>query len=264
MMNIILSGCCGRMGQVISDLVESKYSAEAVHNRQSRICRILYGVDPAAKSAAYPVYPAFDRVPADAPKADVIIDFSHPSATRSVLEFAVKTGTPALIATTGISQQDLAFMKEASQEVALFRSANMSIGICLVKDLIKRAAAFLGEDFDIEIVERHHNQKLDAPSGTALALADAINSADNSKYSYIYDRHSRSARRDPHEIGISSVRGGSIVGDHEVIFAGNNEVLEINHKAISRNIFADGAVRAAFFLKDRKPGLYSMDDLIAE
>lgn len=263
MTNIILSGCSGRMGQVIAELVATKYSREAVHNQQSKICKIAFGIDPFGKgNEAFPVYPSFDQVPVDAPKGDVIIDFSHFSAVRSVVDYAVSTGTPAIIATTGISQKDLAYINEKSKEVALFRSANMSVGICLVKDLIRRAAAFLGEDFDIEIVERHHNQKLDAPSGTALALADAINSADANKYSYIYDRHSRSAKRGHNEIGISAVRGGNIVGDHEVIFAGNNEVIEINHKAMSRNVFADGAIRAALFMKGKTPGMYDMDDLI--
>lgn len=263
MTNIILSGCGGRMGQVIAQLVAEKYNKDAVHNQESKICKIAFGVDPFGKSNdAFPVYPSFDQIPADAPKGDVIIDFSHFSAVRSVVDYAVKTGTPAIIATTGISQKDLAYINEQSAKVALFRSANMSVGICLVKDLIRRAAAFLGDDFDIEIVERHHNQKLDAPSGTALALADAINQADANKYSYIYDRHSRSAKRGHNEIGISAVRGGNIVGDHEVIFAGNNEVIEINHKAMSRSVFADGAVRAAMFMKGKQPGMYNMDDLI--
>lgn len=152
-------------------------------------------------------------------------------------------------------------MRAASEKIPVFWSANMSIGICLLKELVKKAAAFLGESYDIEIVERHHNRKLDAPSGTALAIADAINASAGDKYCYEYDRHSRRAKRKKTEIGISSVRGGNIVGDHEVIFAGQNEIIEINHKAMSRNLFADGAVKAAFFLKDKPAGFYGMDSL---
>ena len=137
----------------------------------------------------------------------------------------------------------------------------MSLGICLIKELAKKAAAFLGENFDIEIVEKHHNRKLDAPSGTALAIADAINDAEGNRFCYEYDRHSRRAKRKKTEIGISSVRGGNIVGDHEVIFAGQNEIIEISHRAMSRNLFADGAVKAAFFLRDKPAGFYGMDSL---
>lgn len=254
MTQIILSGANGRMGRVIAELVASKYST----------CRILYGIDiaPGEPTGSFPVYPSPDAVPRDMQRGDVIIDFSHLSAVRPLLAFAAAHAIPAVIATTGIAPQDAAYIEEVSAKIPVFRSANMSIGICLVKNLIRRAADFLGDDFDIEIVERHHNQKLDAPSGTALALADAISESGSGKYHYIYDRHSRSARRSRNEIGISSVRGGSIVGDHEVIFAGNNEVIEISHKAISRNIFADGAIRAALFLKDQKPGMYSMDSLL--
>lgn len=169
-----------------------------------------------------------------------------------------------MIATTGFSAEDVEKIRLLAGKIAVFRSANMSIGICLIKNLVKKAAAFLGEDFDIEIVERHHNQKLDAPSGTALAIADAINEADNNKFEYIYDRHSRAAKRGKHEIGISAVRGGNIVGDHDVIFAGNNEVIEINHRALSRNIFAEGAIRAAIYLVGKPAGLYDMDKMVEE
>lgn len=253
MINILLHGCNGRMGQVIAETVKSKDD-----------CQIICGVDVTGScNHSFPVYPSFKEIP-ETMKVDVIIDFSHFSALAGIADYAEAKKIPAVIATTGFSAQDLDKIKELSTKVAVFRSANMSIGICLLKNLVKKAAAFLGDDFDIEIVERHHNQKLDAPSGTALAIADAINEADNNKYEYTYDRHSRSAKRSKHEIGISAVRGGNIVGDHDVIFAGNNEVLEINHRALSRGIFAEGAVRAALYLWDKPAGMYDMDMLAAD
>ncbi len=190
-----------------------------------------------------------------------MIDFSNPAALPGLLDYTVSRNIPVVIATTGLSREDEQAMRAASEKIPVFWSANMSIGICLLKELVKKAAAFLGESYDIEIVERHHNRKLDAPSGTALAIADAINASAGDKYCYEYDRHSRRAKRKKTEIGISSVRGGNIVGDHEVIFAGQNEIIEINHKAMSRNLFADGAVKAAFFLKDKPAGFYGMDSL---
>lgn len=216
-----------------------------------------------AAEDVFPVFSAAADIPAEL-RADVIIDFSHPSAVRAIVDYAIKTKTPIVIATTGITRDDYEYMHEASKKNAIFHSANMSLGICLLKELVKKAAIFLGSDFDVEIVERHHNQKIDAPSGTALAIADAINAACNDRYEYIYDRHSRSARRSKREIGISAVRGGNIIGDHEVIFAGNNEVIEITHKAASRDVFADGAVRAALFLADKPAGFYGMESMIEE
>lgn len=251
MTNILLHGCNGRMGQVIASLVGNRSD-----------CTILAGIDiNTTINNSFPVYTSFAEVP-ESCKADVIVDFSHPSTLPNLLDYALRTKTPAVVCTTGIAQQDMQRLKDCTDKIPVFHSANMSIGICLLKDLIKRAAAFLGEDFDIEIVERHHNQKLDAPSGTALALADAINDAAPDKFSYIYDRHSRSAKRGKNEIGISAIRGGSIIGDHEVLFAGNNELIEINHKAVSRNIFADGAIRAALFLAKQPAGWYDMDSML--
>ena len=253
MTKILLHGCNGRMGRTIAELVASKED-----------CRILCGVDVTSREDAdFPVYTSFEAIPADK-KPDVIIDFSHFSALPALAAYAKQNRIPAVIATTGFSASDLDSIRELSKHIAVFRSANMSVGICLLKNLVKKAAVFLGEDFDIEIVERHHNQKLDAPSGTALAIADAINEADNNKYEYIYDRHSRSAKRSKHEIGISAVRGGNIVGDHDVIFAGNNEILEINHRALSRGIFAEGAVRAALYIADKPAGMYDMDKMVEE
>lgn len=253
MTTILLHGCNGRMGRAIAECASKKES-----------CRILLGVDLESRSnAGFPVYTSFDEIPAHL-RPDVIIDFSHFSALPKLIAYARTNKIPAVVATTGFSASDLDKIQELSQEIPVFRSANMSIGICLLKNLVKKAAAFLGDDFDIEIVEKHHNQKLDAPSGTALAIADAINQADNGKYEYIYDRHSRSAKRSKHEIGISAVRGGNIVGDHDVIFAGNNEVLEINHRALSRGIFAEGAIRAALYIADKPAGMYDMDKMAEE
>ena len=253
MTNILLHGCNGRMGQAIAAIAGQKEN-----------CRIVCGVDIAVnESAGFPVYTSFDDIPDNA-QIDVIIDFSHFSALPKLTAFAERRHIPAVIATTGFSAEDVEKIRLLAGKIAVFRSANMSIGICLIKNLVKKAAAFLGEDFDIEIVERHHNQKLDAPSGTALAIADAINEADNNKFEYIYDRHSRAAKRGKHEIGISAVRGGNIVGDHDVIFAGNNEVIEINHRALSRNIFAEGAIRAAIYLVGKPAGLYDMDKMVEE
>lgn len=253
MIDIALNGCCGRMGRVLADLIGKRSD-----------CRVLYGIDIKAETAGedFPVFASFSEVP-DTLKADVLIDFSHPSATRGLLTYAAETKTPVVVATTGLSREDTEFLKETAKQTAVFHAANMSVGICLLKALVKKAAVFLGSDFDVEIVERHHNQKLDAPSGTALAIADAINSVCNDKYEYIYDRHSRSAKRSKSEIGISAVRGGSIIGDHEVIFAGNNEILEITHKSASRDVFADGAIRAALFLAGKPSGLYDMESMIS-
>ena len=251
MTKIALNGCNGRMGKVLQELISKRED-----------CSVIYGIDlNNAEKTDFPVFTDFAAIPENL-KADVIIDFSHPKAMRNLLDYSISSKTPTVIATTGIAKEDMEYLKEAGKSVAVFHSANMSIGICLLKALVQKAALFLGDDFDIEIVERHHNQKLDAPSGTALAIADAINNACDEKFEYIYDRHSRSAKRGKTEISISAVRGGSIIGDHEVIFAGNNEVIEVNHKAQSRNVFADGAVKAALFLASKPAGLYSMESMI--
>jgi len=251
MTNILLSGANGRMGQAIASLVNSRED-----------CNIIAGVDiNTSISNSFNVYESFDRVPVDI-AIDVIVDFTNPKGLMPLADFAKERKIPVVVATTGLSKTEMEYLHEISNYTAVFYSANMSIGICLIKELVKKATAFLGEDFDIEIVEKHHNQKLDAPSGTALAIADCINQADNNKYEYIYDRHSRKSKRSTNEIGLSSIRGGNIIGDHDVIFAGNNEIVEISHKALSRNIFADGALRAALFLKDKEKGYYHMDNLL--
>lgn len=255
MVRIAINGCNGRMGQAISSLIlndsEGQYG-----------CSIAYGIDVAdTVSNPYPVFKSISEVPSDL-DVDCIIDFSHYSVVRAIIEFAISRATPIVVATTGITPEDKLFMKEAATKIPLFYAANYSIGICVLKDLVRRASLLLGDSFDVEIVEKHHNKKLDAPSGTALALADAVNAVNDEKYEYIYDRHSRSAKREKSEIGISSVRGGNIIGDHDVIFAGENEVIEISHKAMSRSVFANGAIRAAAFLADKPIGSYDMESML--
>lgn len=253
MTDIAINGYNGKMGQVVAGTVAASFEGRA---------RVSYGIDIVAdnKGEAY-VYSFLEGIPEDA-HADVIIDFSNAAAIPSLIDFAVLRKIPVVIATTGISKEDEHLIEKAASHIAIFRSANMSIGICLIKELAKQAAAFLGEDYDIEIVEKHHNRKLDAPSGTALAIADAINASQGDKFCYEYDRHSRRTKRKKEEIGISAVRGGNIVGDHDVIFAGQNEVIEISHRAMSRSLFADGAIKAALFIKDKPAGIYDMDSII--
>ena len=223
--------------------------------------RIVAGVDISAASIDASDFPIYESITEFSDKADVIVDFSHHSALPSLLDYAKATKTPVVVATTGHTDEELALMREAAKSVAIFHSGNFSIGINLIINLAKQAARTLGADFDIEIIEKHHNKKLDAPSGTALMIANAV--ADEREESeYIYDRHSVRKAREPKEIGIHSVRGGSIVGEHEVIFAGANEIVSISHSAASREIFANGALRAAIYLAGKSAGLYSMTDLI--
>ena len=252
MTEIAINGCNGKMGQVVAETITASFEGK---------CRVSFGMDISSSGdEAFPVYTSYGAIPERA-HADVIIDFSNPAALPGLLDFAISRKISIVVATTGLSKSDEDLLRSASDKIPVFWSANMSIGICLIKEIVKKAAAFLGEDYDIEIVEKHHNRKLDAPSGTALAIADAINDSEGDKFCYEYDRHSKRAKRHKNEIGISSVRGGNIVGDHDVIFAGQNEIIEVSHKALSRNIFADGAVKAAFFLKDKPAGFYGMDSL---
>ncbi len=250
MVKIILSGCSGKMGHVITKCVESKEN-----------CEIVAGVDINKCDAPYPIFTSFADVDID---ADVVIDFSHPSVLSSLLEYCKNKKIPAVVATTGLSDEQKKAIEEASKEVPMFFSANMSIGVNLISELAAKAARVLEGSFDIEIVEAHHNQKIDAPSGTALMLADSISDALTKKPTYEFDRHSKRAKRDPNEIGIHSVRGGTIVGEHEVIFAGLDEVIKISHSARSKDLFAVGAVNAAVFLKGKPAGMYSMKQLVDE
>lgn len=251
MTDILLCGCKGKMGLTV---------AECVSKRDD--CRIVAGIDINTNStSSFPVYFTPDEYEG---KADVIIDFSHPSSVESLLRYAVASGTPAVIATTGLNDTQINFVYKASEKVPVFFSANMSIGVSLLKELSKKAARILGGSFDIEIVEMHHNQKIDAPSGTALMLADAISGELSEKPRYDYDRHSRREPRSKNEIGIHSVRGGTITGEHEVIFAGHDEIIKISHSARSKQIFASGAVNAAIFIRKKPAGFYSMKELVAE
>ena len=223
-------------------------------------CTIVAGVDvnASALSTGFPVYEKISDFPG---KADVIVDFSHHSALPSLIEYAKATKTPIVLATTGHTDEELALIDESVNEIAIFRSGNFSLGINLLITLAKQAAKTLGADFDVEIIEKHHNKKLDAPSGTALMIADAI-ASEREESEYVFDRHSERKAREPKEIGLHSVRGGTIVGEHEAIFAGENEIVTISHSAASREIFATGALRAAVYLAKKEKGLYNMTDMI--
>lgn len=251
MTKIIMSGCSGRMGRVITDIVAADPEAE-----------IVAGIDVVDDGTLkYPVFKAAQEVDV---QADVIIDFSSAKVTDSLLDYAVEHSVPVVLCTTGLSEEQLARVKEVSDKVAILKSANMSLGINTIINLLKTAAnVFCPAGFDVEIVEQHHHNKLDAPSGTALALADAINDARDGEFEYIYDRSQRRQKRDAKELGISAVRGGSIPGTHDVIFAGQDEVIEIRHIAYSRSIFGNGAVSAAKFLAGKGPGMYGMNDVIS-
>ena len=251
MTKIIINGCNGKMGQVISRLAEEDENVS-----------IAAGFDINNKiNNSYPVFKSPEEFTGE---ADVVIDFSHPSSLTGILNYCKKHNMPVVLATTGFSTEQKAEFKEAAKEIPVFFSANMSLGINLLISLVQKAAKLLEGNFDIEIVERHHNQKIDAPSGTALAIAYAIDETLSYPAEYVYDRHSVRRKRKSTEIGISSVRGGTIVGDHEVIFAGNDEVIEINHHAASKEIFAVGAIKAAKFMTGKSPGMYDMNDLIDE
>ncbi|MDF2800483.1 MAG: dapB [Anaerocolumna sp.] len=250
MTRIILRGCLGRMGQEITRLVNEDAAAQ-----------IVAGIAEAAvDNSGYPVFKKFADCNIE---ADVIIDFSSPLRINEMLEYSIDRKLPIVLCTTGLSEDDLKSVNDTSNKVAILRSANMSLGVNTVIQLLKIAAKSLASaDFDIEIVEKHHNQKVDAPSGTALALADSMNEVLEEKYEYNFDRSQIREKRQKKEIGISAVRGGTIVGEHEVIFAGLDEVIEIKHTAYSRAIFAKGAIQAAKFLKDKNPGMYQMGDLV--
>jgi 4-hydroxy-tetrahydrodipicolinate reductase len=250
MTKIILRGCNGKMGQVITQLLDNDEQAQIVAGID------FYGM---AKNN-YPVFTSFSECNVD---ADVIIDFSSPKGLEDMLIFGQNKNVPIVLCTTGLSEEEITRVTEASKKVAILRSANMSLGINTLLKLVQTAAKVLtAADFDIEILEKHHNQKVDAPSGTALLLADAMNEVLNKEYTYQYDRSKELAPRGKKEIGISAVRGGTLVGEHEVIFAGTDEVIEFKHTAYSKAVFAKGAIQAAKFLAGKEPGLYQMSDVI--
>lgn len=251
MTKIAIVGCNGKMGGFV---------AEAV--RENAACETLFGVDAFGVSKAdFPVYKSFDEA---GDKPDVIIDFSNPAALDGMLAYALENRIPCVICTTGYSQEQVARIKAASEQIAVFYSGNMSLGINLLIELAKQATKVLGGSFDIEIVEKHHNLKVDAPSGTALMIADAVSDTLEQEPQYVYDRHSYRKKRSKNEIGIHSVRGGTIVGEHEVIFAGHDEVVTVTHQAQSKQVFAVGAVNAAAFLAKQGAGMYDMSDLLAD
>ena len=251
MINIALFGCNGKMGQVIAGIVNADANA-----------KIAFGFD--INTEAKNSFPVYDKIENIKEKADVVIDFSHPASLDSIIRYCESNLVPAVIATTGLGDDQLAKIDALSQKVAVFRSANMSLGINLLINLVKKAASLLEGKFDIEIIEKHHNQKIDAPSGTALMIADAISDTLTEKPEYVYDRHSVRKKRTKTEIGLHAVRGGTIVGEHDVIFAGNDEIVQISHSAMSKEIFAEGAVKAAKFLVGKGAGMYNMQQLIDE
>ena len=249
MTRIILTGCCGKMGHVIQSIVSSRND-----------CEIVAGVDVYdSKDCDFPVYSSINDVEQE---ADVIIDFSNPSLLDSILEYGKSTNTSLVIATTGYDDCQKKQIELASKECAVFFTYNYSMGVNLLASLAKKAVEVLGDGFDIEIIEKHHNQKIDAPSGTALMLADAINEEVDNRMKYEYDRHSKREKRTKNEIGIHAVRGGTFVGEHEIIFAGRDEIITLSHSARSKEIFAVGAVNAAVFMTGKERGMYDMSQLI--
>lgn len=250
MVRAVMHGCNGRMGQVITGLIRADEGIE-----------LVAGID--TYTGLKNDYPVFERIDQCNVEADVIIDFSNAGAVDALLDYCADRKVPVVLCTTGLSEDQLGKVKVASEKTAVLKSANMSLGINLLMKLLQDAAKVLGTaGFDIELVERHHNQKVDAPSGTALALADAINESMDDAYEYVYDRSQVRRKREKKEIGISAVRGGTIVGDHEVIFAGADEVIEFKHTAYSKTVFGKGAVEAAKFLAGKPAGAYDMSDVI--
>ncbi|HHV73157.1 MAG TPA: 4-hydroxy-tetrahydrodipicolinate reductase [Thermoanaerobacterium sp.] len=248
MIRVIINGCCGKMGKVIASMASQNPDFE-----------VVAGIDQNQCQCGFPVYKSLDEVDVD---ADVVIDFSYHTAVPQLLKAAVSKNLPVVIATTGLNEEEINSLKEASNHIPVFRSANMSLGINVLISLVKEAARVLSDNFDIEILEMHHNMKKDSPSGTALLIADAINSVLGDRMEYVYGRHSNVDKRDKNEIGIHALRGGTVVGEHEVIFAGHDEIIKISHSARSREIFGNGALLAAKFLINQKPGLYDMESLV--
>ena len=250
MINIILYGCNGRMGQMITQMLKGDQSM-----------KVVAGIDGyTGISNAYPVFSKLEECDVE---ADVVVDFSIAEGIDALVDYCVERKLPVVLCTTGLSTQQLKAVEEASKEIPVLKSANMSLGINLLLKLVQDVAKVLvPADYDVEIVERHHNQKVDAPSGTALALADAINNTLEEKYSYVFDRSQAREKRTSNEIGLSAVRGGTIVGEHDVIFAGMDEVIELKHTAYSRSVFGKGAIEAARFLAGKPAGWYTMADVI--
>lgn len=252
LIKVLMNGCNGKMGQTIASLLEEDIDI-----------KIVAGVDkhPDRYINAFPVYYNINEARED---IDVLVDFSNPSSLPEILDYGINKRTAMVVATTGLSQDDYERLRQASELIPLFVSANMSIGINILLDLVGDAASAMHNSFDIEIIEKHHNEKKDAPSGTALMLADEINDKLNNKMHYIYDRSTTSDKRDKNDIGILSVRAGSIPGEHTIIFAGQDEILEIKHTALSRKIFAKGTLEAVKYISNKSNGLYNMRTLLKE
>lgn len=249
MVNVTICGANGKMGKVIASVIKDRSD-----------CTVISGIDlNTAPAADFTVYSKPQELPE---KPDVIIDYSHPSGLNDLLEYCLSTGTAVVIATTGYTDEQISQIKKAAEQIPVFFTFNMSLGINLLCKLAKTAAEILGDQFDIEIVEKHHNQKIDAPSGTAIMLANSINSVLGNERNYVYDRHSQRKKREKNEIGMHSIRGGTIVGEHEIIFAGRDEVITLSHSAASKEVFAVGSVNAAVYLSECSAGLYDMASLV--
>lgn len=248
MTKVVICGAAGKMGGFVANAISETENME-----------VLCGIDKFFKDLPFPVFDSFEKIET---KPDVIIDFSHPALLDSILDYATENKVAVVIATTGYNDEEIEKIKEASKVIPVFFTFNMSLGVNLICSLAKKAASVLGDKFDIEIIEKHHNQKIDAPSGTAIMLANAINSVFQDKMLYEYDRHSKRLKRPKNEIGIHSIRGGTIVGEHDVIFAGHDETITISHSAQSKEVFAIGSVKAAQFLIGKDAGLYDMNNIM--
>lgn len=249
MIKVIICGASGKMGGFVADACKNDGEIQ-----------VVAGVDKISGNQAFPIFSDFKSINVD---ADVIIDFSHPVLLDSILEYAISKNIAVVLATTGYSDGQIEQINAASLKIPVFFTFNMSLGVNLICSLAKKAATVLGNGFDIEIVEKHHNQKIDAPSGTAIMLANAVNSCFNGEKVYEYDRHSKRQKRSPKEIGIHSIRGGTIVGEHDVIFAGHDETITISHSAQSKEVFAVGSVKAAKFLCGKAAGMYDMNSIMS-
>lgn len=251
MTKIVICGANGKMGHTVAACIQERND-----------CTVIGGID--SYTVQYADFPIVEKPAVLIEVPDVIIDFSNPSSLNALLEYALVNNVALVLATTGYSEEQISQIQNAAQQIPVFFTFNMSLGINLLVELAKKAASVLGDQFDIEIVEKHHNQKIDAPSGTAIMIANAINETLDNEYHYVYDRHARRMKRDAKEIGMHSIRGGTIVGEHDIIFAGNDEVITLSHNAASKTVFAVGAVNAAVYLSGKPAGLYDMKQLVQE
>ncbi len=250
MIKVIINGCNGKMGRVLTKLTQQEKNME-----------IVAGIDPKTNLYDNP-FPVYASPSACETKADVVIDFSYHSALPSILKFCLNKKIPLVIATTGLNEEDMQNILKSAEVIPIFQSANMSVGVNVLVELSQKAAQSFGNNFDIEVIEKHHNQKIDSPSGTAYMIANAINKVFENQKEFVYGRHGKSDKRKSADIGIHAIRGGTIPGEHTVIFAGEDEIVEIKHTALSKNIFALGAIEAAKFLINQEKGFYNMDNIL--